>query len=266
MPLCRCAMKRWIARRRLTFPWVMRLCLGCVLAFTFGCRDSAKHYTLKGQVLAKNVAAGQVSVDNEDIPGFMAAMAMNYTVKDPRGLQQIQPGDKITADVVVSDDGNYWLQHLTITDQSARGSLSIAAKPRELLPGEMVPDIPFINQDGKTVHLADFKGKAVLLTFIYTRCPFPTFCPLISSQFAAIHNDLAETPAVYQKTHLVSVSLDPSYDTAPVLRNYGLVYLKNTPLVFRSGTSSPPALRTYRSWHHPLALNITSRTIKSLTA
>lgn len=205
----------------------MWIWLSCALAFAFGCRNSTKHYTLKGQVLAKNVSVGQVSVDNQDIPGFMVAMTMNYTVKDPQGLQQIQPGDRIRADVVVENDGNYWLQHVRITDQSARGAVSITTKPRELLPGEQVPDVPLINQDRRTVHLADFKGKAVLLTFIYTRCPLPTFCPLITSQFAAIHNALAQTPPVYQKTHLVSVSLDPDYDTAAVLRNYGLTYLKD---------------------------------------
>ena len=106
-----------------------------------------------------------------------------------------------------------------------------------------MPDVPLVNQDGKTLHLADFKGKAVLLTFIYTRCPFPTFCPLISSEFAAIHNDLAQTPPIYGKTHLLSVSLDPNYDTAPVLRKYGLAYLKTTPPALQIGTSSPPAPR-----------------------
>ena len=193
-----------------------------------GCQSSAKHYKLTGQVLAKNEAAAQASIDNDNIPGFMPAMTMNYPVKDPQGLQQVQPGDRITADVVVQNGGsNYWLEHVTITDQSARGSISAATKPHELLPGEKVPDVPLVNQDGKTLHLADFKGKAVLLTFIYTRCPLPTFCPLISSEFAAIHNDLAQTPAIYQKTHLLSVSLDPNYDTAPVLRKYGLAYLKD---------------------------------------
>ncbi len=193
-----------------------------------GCQSSTKHYTLTGQVLAKNESAGQLSVDNDNIPGFMPAMTMNYPVKDPQGLQQVQPGDRITADVVVQNGGsNYWLEHVTITDQSARGSLAAATKPRELLPGEKVPDVPLVNQDGKTLHLADFKGKAVLLTFIYTRCPFPTFCPLLSSEFAAIHDDLAQTPPIYRKTHLLSVSLDPNYDTAPVLRRYGLAYLKD---------------------------------------
>lgn len=193
-----------------------------------GCQSSAKHYKLTGQVLAKNESAAQVSVANDNIPGFMMAMTMNYPVQDPQGLQQVQPGDRITADVVVQNGGSkYWLEHISVTDKSARGSFSAATKPHELLPGEQVPDVPLVNQDGKTLHLADLKGKAVLLTFIYTRCPFPTFCPLISSEFAEIHNSLAQTPAVYRKTHLVSVSLDPSYDTAPVLRKYGLAYLKD---------------------------------------
>jgi protein SCO1 len=101
-------------------------------------------------------------------------------------------------------------------------SVPAATTPHEPLPGEAVPDVPLINQDGKTLHLGQFKGKAVLLTFIYTRCPFPTFCPLVSSEFAAIENDLAENPADYDRAHLVSISLDPDYDLARVLRKYGL--------------------------------------------
>ena len=203
------------------------LLIACLWAAA-GCQNSTKHYTLTGQVLAKNESAGQLSVDNDNVPGFMSAMTMTYPVQDPQGLQQVQPGDRIKADVVVQKGGtNYWLQHLTITDKSARGSVAATTKPHQLLLGEKVPDVPLVNQDGKTLHLADFMGKAVLLTFIYTRCPFPTFCPLISSEFAAIHSDLAQTPPVYGKTHLLSVSLDPSYDTAPVLRKYGLAYLKD---------------------------------------
>ena len=87
-----------------------------------GCQSSTKHYTLTGQVLAKNESAGQLSVDNDNIPGFMPAMTMTYPVKDPQGLQQVQPGDRITADVVVQNGGsNYWLQHVTITDQERAG-------------------------------------------------------------------------------------------------------------------------------------------------
>jgi len=101
----------------------------CLLSST-ACQSSTKHYQLTGQVLAKNESAGQVAVDSDNIPGFMPAMTMNYTVKDPQGLKQVQPGDRIKAEVVVEDgSSNYWLEHVTITDQSARRSLSAPTKP-----------------------------------------------------------------------------------------------------------------------------------------
>lgn len=214
-----------------------------------GCGSSTKHYTLHGQVMGKDAASAQLSVDNDNIPGFMPAMVMNYTVKDPQGMQEIQPGDRLTADVVVKSSSEYWLEHLAITDKSARGSIA-ATQPHPLAAGTQAPGVALVNQDGKTLHFADFKGKAVLLTFIYTRCPLATFCPLISSEFAQIHNSLAENPALYKRTHLVSVSLDPAYDTPPVLRKYGLAYLKNDAAGFAQWdfvSTSPADLQTLAS-------------------
>lgn len=196
------------------------------LAILGGCRTTEKRYTLHGRVVGKSVATGQISVNHEDIPGFMPAMSMSYSVKDLQGLNQVQPGDVVTADVVVANKDTYWLEHLAVTDKSGRGAVSEIA-PHQLLPGESVPDVPLTNQDNKTLHLDQFKGKAVLVTFIYTRCPLPTFCPLISTEFAQIHRELAKTPSDYDKSHLVSVSLDPAYDTPPVLRKYGLAYLQD---------------------------------------
>lgn len=196
-----------------------------MLAILGGCQSTEKRYVLHGRVVGKSVATNQLSVNHDDIPGFMPAMSMPYPVKDLQGLNEVQPGDVVTADVIVAGKDNYWLEHLVITDSSGRGSVS-EITPHELLPGEPVPDVPLTNQDEKTLHLNQFRGKAVLVTFIYTRCPLPTFCPLISSEFAAIHKELARTPAEYNKTHLVSISLDPSYDTPPVLRQYGLAYLQ----------------------------------------
>jgi protein SCO1/2 len=193
-------------------------------------------------VLAKDVPGQLVTVSHEDIPGFMPAMTMNYPTKDPHGIHEVEPGDMITADVIVKSNRDFWLENVRITDRSKRGTISVT-KPHALLSGERVPDVPLVTQDGKTLHLWNFKGKAVLLTFIYTRCPFPTFYPLISSKFAAVHNTLAQAPLFYEQTHMVSVSLDPSYDTAPVLRKYGLAYLKGNVSGFsqRDFVSTSPA-------------------------
>jgi len=233
------------------FRGALRSAVPCIpvlalLAFAVSCRPAIRHYELKGKVLAKKAEVAEITVDHDDIPGFMPAMTMNYQVKDPQGLHDVQPGDRITADVVVENNQKYWLEHLRITDQSGRGSVT-ATSPGQLQQGEEIPDVPLINQDGKTIHLADFKGKAVLLTFIYTRCPFPTMCPLISSKFASLHDQLAAQPALSAKTHLISVSLDPSYDKPPVLRKYGLAYMKDGAAGFSNWdfvASSPADLRT----------------------
>ena len=192
-----------------------------------------KRYNLRGQVVAKNVAANEITVQHDEIPGFMAAMTMPYKVKDPATVQEVEPGDRIAAEVVVVNGGsNYWLEDVRITEQIGRKSASAAPSVHRLNVGEHVPNLPLVNQDGRTIHLDDFKGKALLVTFIYTRCPLPNFCPRLSSQFAKIHDDLAKTPDDYRKTHLLTITFDPKYDTAPVLRKYGLAYLDDDPSGF----------------------------------
>ena len=205
--------------------------LWCVVAgaaiFISGCGKSAKRYHLSGQVISKTVATNEVEVKHDAIPNFMPAMTMTYKVPDSNAVQGLQPGDLIEADVVVPKDGSdYWLDDVVITN-GPQGPIKAALAPRLLSPGDSIPDVPLTNQDGKTLHINQLKGKAVLVTFIYTRCPQPTFCPRISSQFAFIHDELAKNPDDYKKTHLLSISLDPSYDTAPVLKKYGLAYMDN---------------------------------------
>lgn len=193
-----------------------------------GCQSKPKRYNLRGRVMGKNLASSEIIVDHDAIPGFMEAMTMPYKVKDPAVVAEVEPGDAIAAEVVVTNNGNdYWLEDVRITDESGRKTAKPAMTTHMLPVGATVPDIPLTNQDGKSFRLTDLKGRAVLLTFIYTRCPMPTFCPRLSSQFAKIHGDLAKVPDAYAKTHLVTVSFDPKYDTAPVLRKYGLAYLDN---------------------------------------
>ena len=201
-----------------------RLLVVALAGLAAACSSSPKHYALRGQVLAKDDT--QVTISHENVPGLMPAMTMPYSVKDPAEFQKLEPGDTITADLVVDREQKNWLEKVKIADRSGREARpSITAD--ELDTGAAIPDVKLINQDGKTIHLSDFKGKAVLITFIYTRCPFADFCPLISHEFAALDRELAKTPGDYERTHLVSVSLDPAFDKPPVLRSYGLTYVKN---------------------------------------
>ena len=199
----------------------------CVSLLLSSCKNSPTTYTLTGRIISKQPATQQLIIDNDDIPGFMAAMTMPYAVKDPDGFQRVQPADVIRADVIVDQPGKFWLEHLTVIGKAAGRASAEGPTPHVLMVGDKVPDVPLVNQDGKTLHFAQFKGKVVLVTLIYTRCPFPDYCPLLSRQFANIQKELAKNPDEYQKTHLLSITLDPNYDKPPILREYGLSYLEH---------------------------------------
>jgi len=205
----------------------------CAFLFLGGCGNSRKTYVLTGRVISKQPAANQLIINNDDIPGFMPAMTMPYAVKDADGFERVQPEDIIRADVVMEQPNQFHLEHLAVIGRSGAGSSPSGAARHVLMIGDKAPDVPLVNQDGKTLRLSQLKGRAVLLTFVYTRCPFPDYCPLLSSQFAAIQKELAKNPGDYKKTHLVSVSLDPNFDKPPILRKYGLSYMDHDPKGFQ---------------------------------
>lgn len=199
--------------------------LGALMLLWASCNRSTntqpKRYTLKGTVISVDKNAGTADVDNEPIQGFMEKMVMPYKIRPASVLSQLQPGDVITADVVV-EPNNYWLENVKVT---AHTQLPASEKPTASLhvpsPGEEVPDFKLINQNGRQMSLHEYRGETLLLTLIYTRCPFPDFCPRVSHEFADIDKKIQADPAKYGKTHLLSVSFDPVHDTPKVLRAYG---------------------------------------------
>ena len=149
---------------------------------------------------------------------------MPFKLKDPSQLGKLAKGDEIAATLVVTGQES-WLENVTVTrkgrGQSDPRDADISALPHE---GDAVPDFSLVNQNGKKISLRQYRGKALVITFIYTRCPLPDYCPLMSSNFAEIDQALQKEPALYAKTHLLSVSFDFKYDTAAVLRSYGAAY------------------------------------------
>ena len=219
----------------------------CAFLSLVNCQGRPKSYVLTGRVISKQPATRQLIIDNDDIPGFMPAMTMPYDVKDADGFGKVQPDDIIRADVVVGPGNKFWLEHVVVTGKVSARSSGGGASPHFLMNGDAAPDVPLVNQDGKTLRFGQFKGKAVLLTFIYTRCPFPDYCPLLSRRFAAIQKELTKNPEDYKNTHLLSISLDPNYDKPPVLREYGLSYLEHDPKGFQHWdfvSSTPADLQT----------------------
>ncbi len=206
--------------------------LSTLLAFSAACNrgkspapdaaasSSAKRYAFKGKVMSVDKNAGAANIDNEPIAGFMDQMVMAYTFKPAAQIDQLQPGDSITADVVVDGD-KYWLENVKVTGHS----VVPAEKPTSSLhipqPGDVVPDFKLVNQSGKSVSLHQYRGETLLLTLIYTKCPFPDYCPRVSHEFSEIDQQMRTDPARFGKTHLMSISFDPANDTPKVLRAYG---------------------------------------------
>jgi protein SCO1/2 len=220
---------------------VIRRLLSCALLACFvasGCHRasqpgaqfaSASHYKvykLRGKIISTDASTGNIVISHEAIPGFMDAMTMPYRVKDSNILSELHAGDMIAADLMVSesDDADVFLDHIVVVAQ-AKPDYKPAAEYHVPAPGDVVPDFKLRNQDGRGIALHRFRGKELLVTFIYTRCPLPNFCPRVTHQFADIDRQLQSTPALYRKTHLLCVSFDPANDTPERLRAYGATYI-----------------------------------------
>jgi len=208
------------------------LCLFALLIAFTGCHRSTPQaanasqgehpHHLRGVVVSTDAARGSVTLDTDAIPGYMQAMIMPYTLRNPGIISELHPGDTITADLFTSDSESA-LDNIVIVGQ-AKADYKPPVVYKPLNPGDPVPDFRLLNQSGKIIHIAQFRGKVLLVTFIYTRCPLANYCPRMSRNFAQIDKALAADPALYAKTHLLSVSFDPTYDTPAVLRSYGGSY------------------------------------------
>lgn len=188
--------------------------------------SSYKVYKLRGKVVATNPATGEVTLNHEAIPGFMDAMTMPYKLKDSSIASELHSGDVITADVLVSQgaDASVLLDHVVVVAQG-KPDYKPAVIYHVPTKGDEVPDFKLRNQDGRIIHLHQFRGRDLLITFIYTRCPLPNFCPLVTHNFAVIDRQLAVTPGLRGKTHLLSVSFDPEHDTPKRLKAYAVEYV-----------------------------------------
>jgi len=198
-----------------------------VIAFAFNtsCRRqnaaNEKRFELKGKVVAVEPDKHLVTVAHEEIKNYMPGMTMPFMLPDEATLGYLASGDEINATLVV-DSSQSWLENVVITRQSTDTSPTTGIP--EAKEGDEVPDFTMVHQDGKDIRLHNFNGKALLLTFIYTRCPLPEYCNLMSTNFADVDRALEKQPDVYAKTHLLSITIDPEYDTPKVLRSYGAAH------------------------------------------
>ena len=195
---------------QLTIAVVLLVCSSC---------SRAREYELQGQVLAVDRERQEITIKHEDIRGFMPAMTMPFKVRRAALLDGRVPGDLVTATLVV-EDADAYLSSLTRTGSAPLAEAPPAASVVSLRPGEPVPELTGTDQEGAPFALSSLRGKVVAVTFIYTRCPLPDFCPRMDRHFGAVQRQLQGDPALREGARLVSVSFDPAYDTPEVLRQH----------------------------------------------
>ena len=183
--------------------------------------SGSREYALQGQVLSVSPDHREATIKHDAIPGFMAAMTMPYHPRDPREFEPLSEGDLITATLVVESNDAYLKKvRKTGTAPVARpaNDAPAASSGFELLKiGQPVPNVEFVDQDGQHVEFDSYRNSVVVLTFSYTSCPMPTFCPLMDRHFAAMQRKLKDRGNDLH-VRLLSVSIDPLTDTPPVLK------------------------------------------------
>ncbi len=204
-------------------------------------REPERRFDLKGKVVSVDKNQREVTIAHEEIKGLMDAMTMPFHVKDDWALSVLAPGQSVEATLVISGDKS-WIEGLRISRQEAiSGAAAAIVDPKV---GEQIPDFTLLNQSNKPIHLSQYRGKPLLITFIYTRCPLPDYCPRTSKNFADIDRELEALPAATPKPHLLTISFDTEFDTPPVLQSYAERYMN--PVKYQSwefATGSPEEIR-----------------------
>jgi protein SCO1/2 len=199
------------------------LLTSAALVLLSGCapaRPEARQYELRGQILAIRFDAREVLIKHGDIKNFMPGMTMPFKVKDAALLAGKAPGDLVTAQLIVADT-EAWIATLEKTGAAPIAEASSIPPASFVAPvkvGDSVPDTALVDQDGRTISRARWRDAAVVLTFIYIRCPLPQFCPLMDRRFAEVQQAIRADQRLAGRARLLSVSFDPEHDTPAALQ------------------------------------------------
>jgi protein SCO1/2 len=186
-----------------------------------------REYAVTGVVQRLDPGKAEAVVRHQKVPGYMSAMTMPFRVRDTNELAEVQPGDELVFRLNVAEDES-WIDRIKKTGARQTVVSGIAGPDRATTNstglGARHPllEFAFTNELDQPVRLGQFaaQGKALAYTFIFTRCPVPDYCPRLTKNFAGVSRKLAATPNAPANWHLLSVTIDPEFDTPAVLRAY----------------------------------------------
>jgi protein SCO1/2 len=182
-------------------------------------------FDVKGVVKALRPNRKEIEIKHEAIPGYMPAMTMPFDVKDTNELTGLQINQPISFRLTVTDTEG-WVDNIRTQGPAPEVAVSSPATNQPvhvvqtLQVGEPLPEYHLTNQLGQTITTTQFKGRALAITFLFTRCPFPTFCPRLANDFEETQQKLLTLQGGPTNWHLLTISFDPEFDRPSVLKAY----------------------------------------------
>jgi protein SCO1 len=189
-----------------------------------------RSFLARGVVRNLGADGQSIVVRHEEIPGFMPRMTMEFSVRHTNELRGLAAGQAITFDVKATETDS-WIENirpaatndlppLPASDPASSSLLHIA----QMKPGDVLPDAEVLAEDGRTVKLSAFQGRALAFTFIFTRCPLPDYCPRMNQHFNRVRELLLQQPGGPTNWQFLSISFDPEFDKPGVLTRYAYSY------------------------------------------
>jgi protein SCO1/2 len=208
------------------------LLAGCVALALLGCGrstdsdDGAEHYDTRGVVRGFSPDRSAIEIQHENIPGFMPSMTMPFVAREPKEVADLKIGEAISFRMTVTQK-DFWIdnvkkirrEEVDVAEPKQASSVSTQRDSR-LKEGDEMPPFSLTNQDAEGISLDTFRGQPFVLTFVFTRCPVPNFCPRMSNNFEELQTAIKADSGALAKARLVSITLDPDYDTPQVLSDY----------------------------------------------
>jgi protein SCO1/2 len=204
------------AQGRITNPPQPRSLPHVVLILCILLSGCARHCKVEGLIVQTDAADRTILVSHKPIEGYMGAMAMPFHVAPKEDLSKLTPGTRVVFDIHVGKQQST-ARHVKAIETKLDYQVPKAAN--QVPMDAMMPDFSLTDQSGRLVHLADFRGRVVAVDFIYTRCPLPDVCPRLSAGFAYLNKHLRDRDVT-----LLSITIDPQYDTPAVLEEYAHRY------------------------------------------
>lgn len=206
---------------------------------------TAQHYQVRGIVRGLPPDHRTVEIEHESIPNFMPSMTMPFSVADAKELAGLRIGDAISfrldvtpKDFTIANVKKIDVGEVQLPKPKPTVTPAADAASSRLKEGDAMPVFTLTNEQGERITLDNYRGRPFVLTFIFTRCPMPNFCPRMSNNFAQLQQAIQSGSGAVAETRLLSITLDPQFDTPAVLKEYG-AHNAADPKIWNFATGDP---------------------------